>query len=161
MHLFAQRIPVTGGLIFYESGDSLAIRTHYFYQGDPCRVRSGLQNGGILWKNKLSSGPREKTRHPGLWPAPLLSSSVMNNLQKHRLLPSRPLSHSKKKSKMRVATDRKQAEEIPAQHPEEAAPGGPAPWAGRREATKPPAHISSRCLLFTNLHFTPPCSKHK
>lgn len=67
---------------------------------------------------------------------------------------------SQEKSKSKSATDCwNKAEESPTHQKEPHVPQvGQHHWPG---TTKPPACISSRFLLFTNLHFMPPCSKRK
>lgn len=67
---------------------------------------------------------------------------------------------SQEKSKRKFAIDRwNKAEESPIHQKKPRVP-----QVGQhhgQSTTKPPACISSHFLLFTNLYFTPPCSKHK
>lgn len=67
---------------------------------------------------------------------------------------------SQEKSKSKVMTDhRNKAEESPTHQKKPCVP-----QMGQHHgqgATKSPAPISSHYLLFTTLHFMPPCSKHK
>lgn len=98
------------------------------------------------------------------WPLACTAAEQLSNEQPAKaqtaaLSPSLPFQKRSPKWELQLTESRLKKSQPST--PEEAAPGGPAPWAGRREATKPPARISSRCLLFTNLRFTPPCSKHK
>lgn len=83
----------------------MTLHAYYFYQGDPCRVRTGLplmvQDGGIPWRSTLSSLPHPlmKGHITQSYRCQLLSSSVMKNLEKHTLLPSCFLSCPRKSPK--------------------------------------------------------------
>lgn len=120
-----------------------------------------VQDGEVPCRSKLSSvlHPLMKEHITQSYRYQLLSRSVMKYLEKQTLLLSFFLSCPRKSpkanSQLTAETRWKKA-----------------PDTGRRcvsqvgqhqgqGTTKPPACISSRFLVFTNLHFMPPCSKHK
>jgi len=90
----------------------------------------------------------------------LLSSSVMKNLEKHMLLLSCLLSRPRKsaKAKLQLTTETGLKKTLHTTRRSYVCTR----WASiMGRAPQTPVCISSHCLLFTNLHFMPPCLKHK